>query len=56
MRARGDGKMVAPADREPSTLSSSGGNAAVRAWAFSFYYFYYGRSGRLPHAGSKGNA
>jgi hypothetical protein len=26
------------------------------AWAFSFYYFYSRRSGRLPHAGWEGNA
>ena len=44
------------ADREQNTCPSNSGCAAVHAWAFSFYRYYYGRSGRLPHAGSKGNA
>ena len=55
MRTRETNMIVAPADRKPNTVSSTDG-AAVRTWAFSFYRFYYGRSGRLPHAGSKGNA
>lgn len=38
-------------------LDPSNGRCAAAAWylAFSFYYFYFCRPGRLPHARCEGN-
>jgi hypothetical protein len=49
--------MSALANLKPNTVCKGDVEwaAVARAFAFPFYY-YFGRSGRLPHAGWKGKA
>ena len=44
-------------DAKPNIARFRPGHAGpAYAFAFSFSYYYFGRSGRLPHAGWRGSA